>query len=77
MGRTQVTIHLKSGQTIPTSMDDNEVQRLTNDFANFITSDDPDNSGGVYNGNVNGSSQSIFLAFDSVEAVVVIGMSAR
>ena len=74
---TQVSIYLKSGATISTQMADAEVQRLTDDFANFVTSDNPDNSGGVYNGATSGAAQSIFLAFDGVEAVVVIGMTAR
>lgn len=74
---TPVDIHLKNGQVVTTDMEDKEVSRLTEDFANFVTSDNPDNSGGVYNGNANSTTQSIFLSFASVEAVIVNGMAAK
>lgn len=77
MNTSTVDIYLKSGQTLTSNMEDAEVTRLTDDFANFVTSDNPANSGGVYNGNTGGTALSIFLAFDDVAAVVVHGMAAR
>ena len=76
MNTSAVDIFLKSGQAINTNMVDTEVKRLTDDFANFITSDDPANSGGVYNGSGANGAASIFLSFDGVEAIVVHGMQA-
>lgn len=75
MNRAQVDIFLKSGQTVTSSMEEQELRRLTDDFVNFVTSDNPENSGGVYSGMNGTSAQSIFLSFDSVSAIAVNGMS--
>lgn len=75
MNRAQVDIQLKGGQTISTSMEEPEVRRLSDDFVSFVTSDNPQNSGGVYNGANGNTVQSIFLTFDSVSAIVVNGMN--